>query len=196
MNKQNYLLDLIKLKQTIFTTKDISLLWNSSDNAFIKEKLYRYTKSNKLFRIRKGIYSKDKNFDSNELATKIFIPAYISFETVLAKEGLIFQYYSQIFAASYQTKKITILNQEYVYRKIKNEILVNTAGIENKNSYSIATKERAFLDMIYINKNFYFDNLSVLNWNKVFDLLPIYNNKAMQKTVNKYYKENRENKND
>ena len=191
MNKQKYLLDLIKLKQTIFTTKDISLLWNSSDNAFIKEKLYRYTKANKLFRIRKGIYSKDKNFESNELATKIFTPAYISFETVLAKEGLIFQYYSQIFSASYQTKKITILNQEYVYRKIKNEILVNMAGIENKNSYSIATKERAFLDMIYINKNFYFDNLSILNWDKVFDLLPIYKNKSMQKTVNKYYKENK-----
>lgn len=191
MNKQNYLLDLIKMKQTVFTTKDISLLWNSSDNAFIKEKLYRYTKSNKLFRIRKGIYSKDKNFESNELATKIFTPAYISFETVLAKEGLIFQYYSQIFSASYQTKKITILNQEYVYRKIKNEILVNTSGIENKNSYSIATKERAFLDMIYINKNFYFDNLSVLNWDKVFDLLPIYNNKSMRKTVSKYYEENK-----
>ena len=127
------------------------MLWNSSDNNFIKEKLYRYTKSNKLFRIRKGIYSKDKNFEKNELATKIFTPSYISFETVLAKEGLIFQYYSQIFSASYQTKKITILNQEYVYRKIKNEILVNTFGIENKNSYSVATKERAFLDMIYIN---------------------------------------------
>ena len=191
MNKQNYLLDLIKLNKTVFTIKEISLLWNSSDNNFIKEKLYRYTKSNKLFRIRKGIYSKDKKFETNELATKIFTPAYISFETVLAKEGLILQYYSQIFSASYQTKKITVLNQEYVYRKIKNEILVNIKGIENKNNYSIATKERAFLDMIYINKNFYFDNLSVLNWDKVFDLLPIYNNKAMQKTVNKYYKENK-----
>lgn len=189
MNKQNYLLDLIKLKQTVFTIKDISLLWNSSDNNFIKEKLYRYAKSDKLFRIRKGIYSKDKNFEKNELATKIFTPAYISFETVLAKEGLIFQYYSQIFSASYQTEKIMILNQEYVYRKIKDEILVNISGIENKNNYSIATKERAFLDMIYINKNFYFDNLSVLNWDKVFDLLPIYNNKSMKKTVDKYYKE-------
>ena len=45
--------------------------------------------------------------------------------------------------------------------------------------------------MIYINKNFYFDNLSVLNWDKVFNLLPIYKNKSMNKTVNKYYKENK-----
>lgn len=189
MNKQNYLLDLIKMKQTVFTTKDVSLLWKTSNTDFIKEKLYRYSKTNKIFRIRKGIYSKDISFDKNEFATKIFVPSYISFETVLAREGLIFQYYSQIFSASYQTKILNISNQEYVYRKIKTEILVNTLGIENKTGYSIATKERAFLDMIYINKNFYFDNLSVLNWDKVFDLLPIYQNKSMRKTVDKYYKE-------
>lgn len=191
MNKQNYLLDLIKLDRTVFTTKDISLLWNCSDTDFIKEKLYRYAKSGKLFRIRKSIYSKDKNFNRNELAVKIFTPSYISFETILSKEGLIFQYYSQIYAACYQTKKLNIFNQEYIYRKIKNEILMNTSGIENKNNYSIASKERAFLDMLYINKNFYFDNLSVLKWAKVFELLPIYKNKTMEKTVNKYYKENK-----
>ena len=191
MKKQNYLLDLMKLKQTVFTTKDISLVWNTDNSLFLKEKLYRYKKSNKIFRIRKGIYSKDENFDKNEFATKIFTPSYISFETVLAREGLIFQYYSQIFVASYQAKSLNVLNQEYVYRKIKDEILINIAGIENNRNYCIATKERAFLDRIYINKNFYFDNLSVLNWDKVFDLLPIYNNKSMQKTVNKYYKDSK-----
>lgn len=189
MNKQQYLLDLIKLKQTIFTSNDVSLLWKISDTNFINKKLYRYVKSHKLFRIRKSIYSKDKDFDKKELATKIFIPSYISFETVLAKDGLIFQCYNQIFAASYQTKTINILNQEYCYRKLKDEILLNVAGIENKNNINIATAERAFLDMLYINKNFYFDNLSVLNWDKVFYLLPIYKNKTLEKIVNKYFKE-------
>ncbi len=191
MKKRNYLLDLIKQKQTVITVKDISLLWNTSDHNFLKEKLYRYAKTNKIFRIRKGIYSKDKTFDKNELAVKIFVPSYISFETVLAQAGMIFQYYGQIYVASYQTKKINICKQEYVYRKIKDEILLNVSGIENKNNYSIATKERAFLDMIYINKNFYFDNLSVLDWDKVFTLLTIYENKTMQRVVNKYYKENK-----
>ena len=53
--------------------------------------------------------------------------------------------------------------------------------------YAIATKERAYLDTIYRSKKYYFDNPAPLNWDKVFEILPIYNNKKMAKTVQKYY---------
>lgn len=52
----------------------------------------------------------------------------------------------------------------------------------------MATKERAFLDRIYINKDYHFDNLDGLDWNKVFEILPIYHNTKMEKRVNNYYK--------
>jgi len=52
----------------------------------------------------------------------------------------------------------------------------------------IASLERAFLDRVYRNPDYHFDNLDVLNWEKVFNILPIYNNKEMNKRVNKYYK--------
>ena len=59
---------------------------------------------------------------------------------------------------------------------------------ENKDYYSIASKERAFLDVVYLNKDYYFDNLSPLNWDMVFLILPLYENKRMVKKVGEYYK--------
>jgi len=78
MNK-DYLLDLIRSQNTVFTIKDVSLLWEEPDVNFVRKKLYRYVKAGKLYSIRKGIYAKDGNYEKYELATKVFTPAYISF---------------------------------------------------------------------------------------------------------------------
>lgn len=185
--KKDYLLDLIKLKNTVFTAKDISLFWQETDVNFIKKKIYRYLKADKIYSIRRGIYVKNKDYSRFELATKIYTPAYISFETVLAKAGVTFQFYNQIFAASYLTRNLSIDNQDYCFKKIKNSVLTNKTGIEIKDGYFIASPERAFLDVVYLNKDYYFDNLSGLDWNKIFDILPIYgNNKRIRAAVLKY----------
>lgn len=185
--EKDYLLDLMRLKNTIFTIKDVALLWGESDVNFVRKKLYRYVKAGKLYSVRRGIYAKDKNFEKYELANKIFTPSYISFETVLAKAGVIFQLYSQIFVASYLTREILIDGQAYNFKKIKNLMLTNRAGIEAKENYFIASPERAFLDIIYLNKEYYFDNLSDINWDKVAEILPIYGgNKRMEAKVKKY----------
>jgi len=187
--KKDYLLDLMRSKNTIFTTKDVSLFWGESDVDFVRKKLYRYIKAGKLYPVRKGVYAKDKNYEKYELATKIFTPSYISFETVLTKAGIVFQFYSQIFVASYLTRELTIDDQTYVLKKIKDPILTNRTGIEVKENYFIASAERAFLDVIYLNKEYHFDNLSSIDWEKVAEILPIYGgNKRMEAKVKKYRK--------
>jgi hypothetical protein len=132
-----------------------------------------------LYSVRRGIYAKDKNYDRLELATKIFAPSYVSFETVLLQAGVVFQFYSKTFVATYQTKEIKCDGQIYSFRKIKDVILTNGSGVENKGGYFLATKERAFLDVLYLNMDYYFDNLSPLDLDKVYTLLGIYNNKRM-----------------
>ena len=185
--RKDHLLILMRSKKTVFTFKDLVLLWGETDANFVKKKIYRYIKLDKMNSIRKGIYSKDKNYDKYELATKIYTPSYISFETVLGAAGVTFQLYGQIFVASYQTKEIECDGQKYSFHKIKDEILTNQAGIESKENYSIALPERAFLDVIYIYKDYHFDNLSPLNWVKVYEILPIYGgNKRMAKMVKMY----------
>jgi len=54
----------------------------------------------------------------------------------------------------------------------------------NQNNTNIATPERAFLDMLYLNGKYYFDNLHILDKKTVVKLLPIYNSQALIKTVN------------
>lgn len=187
--KKDYILDLMRSKQTVFTFKDLVLIWAESDVNFVKKKIHRYVKAGKMNAVRKGIYSKDKNYNKYELATKIYTPSYVSLETVLGAAGITFQLYSQIFVASYTTKEIECDGQKYSYNKIKDTILTNQAGIESRENYSIASPERAFLDTIYLHQKYHFDNLSVLNWEKVEETLPIYGgNKRMAKMVQAYRK--------
>ena len=183
---KDYLLDLMRSKNTIFTTKDVALLWGETNVTFVTKKLYRYIKAGKLYSVRKGIYAKGATYEKYELATKICTPSYISFETVLAKAGVVFQFYNQIFVASYLTRELVIDNQVYSLKKIRDSLLINKTGIDVKENYFIASPERALLDVLYLNKEYYFDNLNSINWNKVEEILPIYGgNKRMQAKIKK-----------
>jgi len=182
------ILAILRSKSSVFTPKEILIASGQVDADALKRRLHYYVKKGELYHIRRGFYAKDKHYDRLELATKIFTPSYISFETILAKAGVIFQHYKTIFVATYQTREIECDNQLYSFRKIKDTILTNTTGLENRGNYFVATKERAFLDLLYLNKDYHFDNLSPLDFKKIQALLPIYHNKRMVKHVEKYFK--------
>ncbi len=85
-------------------------------------------------------------------------------------------------------KSLTIDKQAYTFRTLKRSILTNTKGIELKATYSIASKERAVLDVLYLQKEYHFDNLYPIDWEKLYEILPIYGgNKRMEKMVTKYH---------
>jgi hypothetical protein len=182
------ILSIFRKDNTVFSLKDILLASGETDAALLKRRINYYIKKGELYPIRRGIYAKDRNYDRLELATKIFTPAYISLETVLAKEGIVFQHYGQIFVVSYLNREISCDGQTYLFHRIKNAILTNSLGIEKSGNYYLASKERALLDTIYLNKSYHFDNLSLLDWNKCFEIIPIYNNMAMERRLNSYYK--------
>ena len=187
------ILDILRSKSTVLTFKEILIASGEKNPDLLKRRLHYYVKKGELYSIRRGFYAKDKNYDRFELATKIYTPAYISFETILVQVGVIFQHYDAIFVATYQTKEIECDNQTYTFRKINDEILTNATGIEDKGNYFAASKERAFLDIVYLNKEYHFDNLSALNITKIESLLPLYHNKRMIRDVRRYFKKsNRE----
>lgn len=153
----------------------------------LNKKLNYYVRTGKLLNPRKGIYAKP-NYSSEELACNLYTPSYISLEYVLQKAGVIFQFDSRITTISYLSRSIDIEDQTYSYRKIKGEIIANTKGISRQiNHVNIATAERAFLDLLYLNKNYYFDNLNPLNKTKVNELLPVYMSKALTDRVKKLF---------
>lgn len=174
--------------RSVFKLNDIAMLTGETNFVSLNKKLNYYVHSGKLLNLRKGIYSK-LNYDLEELACRIFLPSYVSLEYVLQKSGIIFQYSSEISSVSYLSRSVTINDKDFTFRKIKNSILMNTSGIvQSMNAVNIATPERAFLDMLYLNSNYTFDNVHVLNKELIFKLLPIYNSKKLSdrtiKTLN------------
>lgn len=124
-----------------------------------------------------------------ELGAKIYTPSYIGFETVLRKEGVIFQHYGTIFVASYLSREIVADGQAYSYKKLKDTILINSAGIVKKHGYAEASKERAFMDALYLYGKYHFDNLRAIDWKKCFDLLAVYGSKKLEKQLHSYYQD-------
>ena len=184
----NLIAKLYQTSKTILTNKDIALIWQENNQNNLKAKISYYVKRGALIRITRGVFAKNKNYNPKELATSIYTPSYISFETVLREAGVIFQHYDTIFVASPWPKTLTIHNTTIAFRKLKDSVLYNSAGIINQNNYSIATPERAFLDTIYLFPKYYFDNLKPINWEKCFELIKIYSNKQLMKRLTQYQK--------
>lgn len=170
--------------RSVFTLTDIAMLTGIDSYISLSKRLDYYVKREKLLRPRKGIYAKN-NYKPEELACSLYTPSYISLEYVLQKAGVVFQYDERITTVSYLSRSIEIEGQTYAYRKIKGEILVATDGIIRNSNINIATPERAFLDILYLDKEYYFDNLNPLNKELINKLLPIYNSKTLTTRVKK-----------
>lgn len=185
------ILTLYSKPQTVFTLDEISLYFPNIPYGNLRSSIRYFTNVGKLKRLHQSIYAK-ADYNPYELANKLYKPSYISLETVLSSGNVVFQYYETIFAVSYLTRTVSAGGISIQYRQLKGEILTNTEGIEQKNGYFIATLERAFLDAVYIYKNYHFDNLGVINWEKVDSLKKIYKSKAFEKRVEEYYKDYKE----
>ena len=179
---KDFILNLYSSQNTVFTIDEIALLLGDSNRDNLKARINHYVKTGKLLNLRKGIYAK-KEYNPLELAVKVFTPSYVSLETVLEKDGVIFQKYKTIFVVSYLSRKIEIDSHEFQYRRIKEETLINKEGVELKNGYAIATKERAFLDVLYLYKNYHFDNMDALDKGTVLKMVNIYRSKTLKEKV-------------
>lgn len=187
LKKGQYLDTLLRSSKTVFSTKDIALLWGETNETAARMRLSYYVKTGGLVRLHRGLYAKDANYDTFELATKMYTPSYVSFETVLARAGVVFQYYDRIFIASYVAREVVVAGVKFAYRRMRDSVLTNPLGLEAKDNYHIASPERAFLDVVYLNKDYHFDNLSSLNWDTVFEIASMYNNKSLEKRVKAYH---------
>ncbi len=189
--KINTLLTVYKDSRTVFRLVDIAMLTGESNFMQINKKLNYYVQTGKLLNPRKGIYAKP-GFNLEELGCIIYKPAYISLEYVLQQSGIVFQYDPGITVVSYLSRNIQVAGQTFRFRKIKGEILVNTDGIIRKeNHVNIASPERAFLDLLYLSSNYYFDNLNPVSVPAVKRLLPLYGEKTLSEKALKLLKNDR-----
>ncbi len=181
------ILDLYRRPETVLTIDEIAEMFPEIPYKNLKDRLSYFTKTGRLQRLRSGVYAKP-DYNPLELANKVYKPSYISLETVLFRGGVVFQTYQTIFVVSYLTRTLTIDHQDIQLRKMKGVILTNMAGIEPQTGYFVASLERAFLDAVYIYRDYHFDSLEVINWEKVESLKGIYHSLAFEKRVEGYYR--------
>lgn len=185
-SQNDLIFQLYNSSQTVFTLRGIALLIGEEREGVLAKRLNYHVQNGKLLNLRRGIYAKP-GYNPEELAGLLFRPSYLSLEYVLQRAGVVFQYDSQLTSVSYLSRMVEVDGNECQYRRIKGEILIETKGIERHGNVNIATPERAFLDVMYLNSEYYFDNLRPLNRKLVLELLPVYRNKRMAERVNKLF---------
>ena len=156
--------------QTVFTFADLTNAVPGYMGIKLKSALKYAVARNDLIRISRGIYTLSTNYSLEELGNKYRRPSYISLYTILQENGIVFQPYTSIFLAANRSETVELDRQRYIYRKIKNEILLNPLGVNSINHISRATSERAIGDKLYLDGLEHFDNLSRINWNLMEEL--------------------------
>ncbi len=155
--------DLLKSPQMTFHTRDLATIWRIKNNNTLYTTIKRYINRGILIPIHKGFYSKVPLTDLDPVALGISYLhsyAYLSTETVLAQEGVISQAVYPITLISGISKKFTLGNQDFLSRRLPDNLLYHTDGITEVNGVLTASKERAMKDMLHFNPNYHFGNTS------------------------------------
>lgn len=159
INKQSIL---VQSGQKLFHTQDLAVLWGVNNKNTLYVTVNRFIKRKILYKIIKGLYSIIPTNEIDKYQLGAWLPhkySYLSCESVLFSEGIIFQVPSSITYISLISKKIKLGDTYYSYRKMKPERLFDSNGIIKKDGYFMATTERAISDIRYFNSKYYFDNL-------------------------------------
>lgn len=173
LNKASYkerFAQIAKMGILVFHIDDLANLWQIKNPNTLRTTLKRYSQEGLLVRIHRGLYSllPVTKINPQLLGLKsLHRYAYISTETILAQEGIIFQNITQITLVSSISKKFTIGPNQYTCRQLADKFLFNDAGIIVRDSLQIATLERAVADILYFNPKYYFDAKHLINWSKV-----------------------------
>lgn len=187
MSAEDFILAIYKDSRTVFGLADVAMLFPQADGKTLSERLRYYVRTGRLESPRRGIYAKP-GYNRLELANALYKPSYISLEYVLQQAGVVFQFDSRITSIGYLSREVPVGGETFSYRKIKEQIIIDPAGVTRRENVNMATPERAFLDILYLNKEFYFDNLHPIDKGLIEKILPIYRSAALEKRVSKLLK--------
>src|SRR3989344_9035425 len=127
---------LLKQDRQLFHTTDLALLWEMDNKNTLYTTIKRYVQKGVLIPIHKGFYSTVPidQLDPFKLAIGYLHRfAYVSCETVLIREGIIFQKENYLTLISSVSRKFTISNHSYLVRRLKDSYLYYDRGIDNIN---------------------------------------------------------------
>ncbi len=151
---------LLKSDQKLFHIQDLSLIWGIENRNTLYTTIKRYVDKGILIPIQKGFYSTiplDKVHPWLLGIASLHRYAYVSCETILFLEGLIFQKGEAITLVSNISLKFEVGGYSYLVRKMKDSLLYDSTGIRKENGVLVADRNRAIRDMLYFNPHYHFD---------------------------------------
>lgn len=158
------IIKLVEAKTSVFHAQDLAQLWGISNQNTLYTTLARYTKSGALYRIQKGLYSTIpvERIDPWLLGLKaVHHYAYVSTESIVAREGMLFQHSDVITLVSSASMRFTLCGYRYWVRQLTDRFLFNPAGIEVKDGVRQASGPRALADLLYFNPKMHIDYSTV-----------------------------------
>jgi predicted transcriptional regulator of viral defense system len=113
--------------------------------------LHRLVSQGVLTRMRRGIYRVSiRSADPTVLANLLYRPSYLSFESALARHGILSQIpYTVTLATTRRSKKATLEGTAIEYRQLRADLFF---GHRIDKGLDIAEPEKALLDALYLMK--------------------------------------------
>jgi predicted transcriptional regulator of viral defense system len=136
-----------ELNKSFFTIADLEKITGLPRRSLYVT-LKRWVDDGLMERVGQGIYLPAMTEVSLEtVAAQLYIPNYLSFESALARYGILnLVPYTLTFATPRKTRKFTLRKHGVEFRQIAPKLFF---GYEMKNGINIATPEKAFLDQLY-----------------------------------------------
>jgi predicted transcriptional regulator of viral defense system len=136
-----------RINKTFYTLADFEKITAHPRNSLYVA-LKRWVAAGIIEKVAQGIYLPMGSIVPVEnIAAQLYIPNYLSFESALAKYGILSLIpYTLTFATTRKTKKYTLRKQEIEFRQIDRRLFF---GFEMRDGIYIASPEKAFLDEVY-----------------------------------------------
>ena len=165
--------ELIQQDRKLYHTNDLALLWGMSNRNSLYMTVTRYIDQGVLFPVYKGLYSTVPLVSLNPLdlgKAIIHRYTYLSTESVLSQAGIISQAVFDYTFIADQSRRVSVGQWNFRYRKLKDDYLYNPAGIKHQNGIFIASIERAVADLLYFNSKYHFDIPESVDFAKVHSI--------------------------
>ena len=167
--KQNRFAELARLDGALFHIGDLARIWKIENNN-LRVALKRYVEAGVIYRVYRGLYSLKKleELDSLVLGAKALNSyCYLSTESVLANQGVVFQKLDAPTFLGAKNKRFKIVDNNYYCRQLKDVFLFNDLGVDKRAGINIASLSRAVADILYFNPRYHFDNPQAIDWEEV-----------------------------
>lgn len=140
---------LFRFDKPFWSVADLQKVLDYKDRKTLLVTLHRLVGQGVLVRMRRGIYRVSiRSADTAVLANLLYRPSYLSFESALARYGILSQIpYTVTLATPRRSKKMTLEGTAVEYRQLRADLFF---GQRMEKGLEVAGPEKALLDALYL----------------------------------------------